>query len=104
MMVITRMLRRYLLSFNWKDAPASVGRRAGQSSFFIVIAITLIKLPGTETILNLLKKKYLTISGKSNYEKYLGSYRFSSGFFRILHIGVHVFPFAFFLCMNYSNS
>ena len=66
MMVITRMLRRYLLSFNWKDAPVSVGRRAGQSSFFIVIAITLIKLPGTETILNLLKKKYLTISGKSN--------------------------------------
>ena len=42
----------------------SVGRRAGQSSFFIVIAITLIKLPGTETILNLLKKKYLTISRK----------------------------------------
>ena len=34
MMVITRMLRRYLLSFNWKDAPTSVGRRAGQSSFF----------------------------------------------------------------------
>ena len=67
MMVITRMLRRYLLSFNWKDAPVSVGRRAGQSSFFfIVIAITLIKVPGTETILNLLKKKYLTISGKSN--------------------------------------
>ena len=34
MMVITRMLRRYLLSFNWKDAPVLVGRRAGQSSFF----------------------------------------------------------------------
>ena len=35
---------------------------------FMVIAITLIKLSGPEATLNLLKKRHLTISGKS-YQK-----------------------------------
>ena len=64
-MVITGMLSKDLLSFNWEDAPASVRRRADQA--FYGYSDNFYQALRERNDFELVKERgYLAIPGKSN--------------------------------------